>query len=49
MYFAPALAAILEPLAYLGHVGEYSRRFDWLYLVLALSVAFASRSLARYR
>jgi hypothetical protein len=35
--------AILEPLAYLDSTGEYSRRFDWLYLALALGVAFASR------
>jgi hypothetical protein len=35
--------AILEPLAYLNSVSEYSRRFDWLYLGLALAVAFASR------
>jgi serine/threonine protein kinase len=35
--------ALLEPLAYLDHTGEYSRRFDWMYLCLALAVAFASR------
>jgi hypothetical protein len=35
--------AILEPLAYLDHTGDYSRRFDWMYLALALTVAFASR------
>jgi len=34
--------AILEPIAYLNHVGEYSRRFDWLYLGLALSIALLS-------
>ncbi|HEX6737540.1 MAG TPA: serine/threonine-protein kinase, partial [Vicinamibacteria bacterium] len=34
---------LLEPLAYLNGTGEYSRRFDWLYLLLALVVAFASR------
>lgn len=35
--------AILEPLAYLNGVGEYSRRFDWMYLTLALTIAFLSR------
>jgi hypothetical protein len=35
--------AVLEPLAYLNKVGEYSRRFDWLYLALALGITFASR------
>ena len=34
---------ILEPLAYLSQTAEYSRRFDWTYLALALGVAFASR------
>ena len=33
---------VLEPLAYLNHVSEYSRRFDWLYLALALGITFAS-------
>jgi protein kinase-like protein len=39
--------ATLEPLAYLGQTGEYSRRFDWLYLALALLVAFVSRAKQR--
>jgi len=34
--------AILEPLAYLNQVGEYSRRFDWAYLILAWGITFAS-------
>ena len=34
--------ATLEPLAYLNQVGEYPRRFDWLYLGLALAITFAS-------
>jgi serine/threonine protein kinase len=35
--------AILEPIAYLNETGEYGRSFDWLYLALALAIAFASR------
>jgi len=35
--------AILEPLAYLCHTAEYSRRYDWIYLAAAVTVAFASR------
>ena len=43
LLYAVSPFAILEPLAYLDHTAEYSRRFDWIYLGLALSVAFASR------
>jgi hypothetical protein len=43
LLYAVSPFAILEPLAYLDHTAEYSRRFDWMYLGLALSVAFASR------
>jgi hypothetical protein len=32
--------ATLEPLAHLVGTGEYSRRFDWLYLALALGIVF---------
>ncbi len=32
--------ATLEPLAHLVGTGEYSRRYDWLYLTLALGIAF---------
>jgi hypothetical protein len=31
--------AVLQPLGYPVRSGEYSWRFDWLYLVLALTVA----------
>ena len=34
--------AILKPLFYLNHIGEYSRRFDWFYLVLAVAITFLS-------
>jgi hypothetical protein len=43
LLFAISPFAILEPLAYLNEVGEYSRRFDWIYLGLALGMAFLSR------
>ena len=33
---------MLEPLAWLNQTGEYSRRFDWLYLSLSLAVLFLS-------
>ena len=35
--------AILEPLAWLNHTGEYSLRYGWLYLILAVAIAYASR------
>jgi len=35
--------AILEPIAWLNHTQEYSRVFDWLFLVLSLGVVLASR------
>ncbi|MCP3981952.1 MAG: serine/threonine protein kinase [bacterium] len=34
--------AVLQPLFYLNHVGEYSLRFLWLYLALSLVVALLS-------
>jgi len=34
--------AILEPVAWLNGVGQYSLRFTWLYLALALGLAFLS-------
>ena len=42
MLFAVSPFAILKPLFYLNQVGEYSRRFDWLYLALAVAIAFLS-------
>jgi hypothetical protein len=35
--------AILEPLAYLADTGDYAASFDWLYLALAIAIAFSSR------
>jgi serine/threonine protein kinase len=34
--------AILEPVAWLNDVGQYSLRFTWIYLALALSIALLS-------
>ncbi|MCZ6659006.1 MAG: protein kinase [Gammaproteobacteria bacterium] len=42
MLFIISPFAILQPVAYLVAVGEYSRQFDWLYLSLALVIAFLS-------
>ncbi len=39
LLYALAPFALLEPLAYLIDTGEYTRRFDWLYLGLALLIA----------
>jgi len=43
LLFAISPFTILEPLCYLVKVGEYSRRFDWLLLFLALAICLASR------
>lgn len=40
--FAISPFATLEPIGYLNHTGEYSRRFDWIYLALALVIAVLS-------
>ena len=42
LLFAVSPFAILQPLGYLVRSGEYSLRWDWIYLVLALTVAFLS-------
>jgi len=34
--------SMLEPLAYLSATGEYSLRFDWFYLILAVGIAALS-------
>jgi serine/threonine-protein kinase len=39
LLYALAPFALLEPLAYLVDTAEYPRRFDWLYLGLALTIA----------
>jgi hypothetical protein len=35
--------AVLQPLGYLVRNGEYSRRYDWIYLALAMSIALVSQ------
>jgi hypothetical protein len=42
LLFAVSPFAILQPLGYLVRSGEYSLRWDWIYLGLALTVAFLS-------
>jgi hypothetical protein len=39
--------ATLEPLAYLGETGQYTRSIDWLYLGLALAIAVLSHQRQR--
>ena len=39
--------AILQPLGYLVRTAEYSPRYDWIYLVLALAIALASQTRQR--
>jgi hypothetical protein len=39
--------SILEPLAYLCETAEYSPRVDWLYLALAIGIAFVSHQRQR--
>ena len=41
--FVLAPFSTLEPLAYLVETGDYSRRVDWLYLVVAIAFALLSR------
>jgi hypothetical protein len=39
--------AILQPLGYLVRTGEYSLRYDWIYLALALAIALVSQTRQR--
>ncbi len=43
LLYAASPFLTLEPLADLVSTGEYSRRFDWLYLMLALVIAFLAQ------
>ena len=43
LLYAASPFLTLEPLAHLVSTGEYSRRFDWLYLLAALVIAFLAQ------
>jgi len=43
LLYAISPFTILEPICYLNEVGEYSRRYDWLYLALSLAIIFLCR------
>ena len=47
MLFTIAPFAVLEPLGYLAHTGEYSLGVDWFYLVLAVGIAVLSHARQR--
>jgi len=47
LLFAVSPFAVLEPLGYLGHTGEYSHVFDWLYLGQALVIVLLSHARQR--
>jgi hypothetical protein len=39
--------ALLQPLGYLVRTGEYSRRYDWIYLGAAITIALLSQKRQR--
>ena len=43
LLFAVSPFAVLQPIAYLVRSGEYSFRYDWFYLALALTVTLLSQ------
>ncbi len=42
LLFAVSPFAVLQPLGYLVRAGQYSLRYDWLYLAMALAVTLLS-------
>ena len=42
LLFTIAPFAVLQPLGYLVRTGEYARRYDWVYLALAIGIALLS-------
>jgi hypothetical protein len=47
LLFTIAPFAILQPLGYLVRTAEYSARYDWIYLLLALAIALISQARQR--
>jgi serine/threonine-protein kinase len=47
LLFAISPFAVLQPLAYLVRTGEYSLRYDWIYLALAVAVTLLSQQRQR--
>jgi hypothetical protein len=47
LLFVIAPFSMLEPLAWLVRTGEYSRRVDWLYLVVSIGIAVVSHQRQR--
>lgn len=47
LLFVVAPFSLLEPLAYSSEVAVYSKRFDWMYLILAVGVALLSHQRQR--
>jgi hypothetical protein len=47
LLFAVAPFALLAPLGFLVHTGEYSLRYDWLYLACAVAIALLSEKRQR--
>jgi hypothetical protein len=47
LLFSLAPFALLQPLGYLVRTGEYSPRYDWIYLASALAIAVLSEKRQR--
>jgi hypothetical protein len=47
LLFAVAPFAVLQPLGIVCKLGDYSRRYDWLYLALSLTIAWLSQARQR--
>jgi len=47
LLFTMAPFAVLQPLGYLVRTGDYSLRYDWIYLALALATALLSQTRQR--
>ena len=47
LLFTIAPFAVLQPLGYLVRTGEYSLRYDWIYLLLAIATALVSQTRQR--